>query len=100
MVRLPTGSLELDPGQPVEVVDAVALTLVHRAPEKVRRLALLAPPALVPGTRVRWQSPLFGLCTAEVALAPEDGWLVVREHSVTGRLALIPAVQVWGEEPH
>ena len=63
VVRLPTGSLELDPGQPVEVVDAVALTLVHRAPE-------------------------------------EDGWLVVREHSVTGRLALIPAVQVWGEEPH
>ena len=98
-IRLSTGVIELDPGQPVELTDAVAAKLLQRVPGKVRRLVLLGPQALVPGTRILWRSPLFGSCTGEVVLASEGGWVVVREHSITGRLALVPTMQVWGEEP-
>ena len=57
-VRLPTGSVPLDPGRPVELAGDVAVNLLQRAPEKVRRLVVLEPEALVPGTRVLWQSPV------------------------------------------
>ena len=90
--------MELNPGRPVEVADEVAQKLRQRAPEKVRCFTLLKPQDLAPGIRVWWYSPLFGLCTGEVALAPEGGWFVVREHSVTNELAIVPAIQVWGVE--
>ena len=91
--------MALDPGRPVDVADEVVQKLLQRAPGKVRCFTLLQPQDLVPGTHVWWYSPLFGLCTGEVALAPEGGWFVVREHSVTKQLAMVPAGQVWAMEP-
>ena len=44
---------------------------------------------LRPGVWVEWESPLLGHCHGHVAMSPEDGWFVVRGHSVTGNLALI-----------
>ncbi len=59
------------------------------APDEINEKNEKRGAVLRPGMWVEWDSPLFGPCSGEVAMEPEGGWLVVREHSVTGDLALI-----------
>ncbi len=95
--RWPDGEVRLEPGRPVSLPDERARRLLAKAEGKVRAIEPAGQPVqeqLRPGTWVAWHSPLFGECTAQVAMAPENGWFVVRCHSVTGDLALIHLT--WG----
>jgi hypothetical protein len=88
-VKLPEKEITFEPGQSVNLPEELALKLLERAAGKVR---VVTPPVLadlIPGAKIVWESPLFGQCTGEIALPPENGWLVVRSHSVTGNLALV-----------
>ena len=88
-MKLPGKNLHVSPGETINLPPALAIKFLERAKGKVR---VLEPPLLAElttGARVMWDSPLFGQCSGEVALCPENGWLVVRGHSVTGNLALI-----------
>lgn len=88
-VKLPGKALQVEAGQSVNLPEELAFKLLERATGKVR---VVTPPVLadlIPGAKVFWESPLFGQCTGEIALPPENGWLVVRSHSVTGNLALV-----------
>ena len=52
------------------------------------------------GDWIEWDNPLLGRRKGKVVMSPEKGWLVVRHHSVTGDLALLPeslVVQVGGK---
>ena len=85
VLHLPDGNIHLKPGRLIELhlpeVQAHAFFSDQKAKAHVRTLEI--------GSRVAWRSPLFGTCTGRVALLPEGGWLVVRDHSSTGELALI-----------
>lgn len=88
-MELPGKVLTVEPGQSVNLPEELAFKLLERAAGKVR---VVAPPVLadlISGAKIVWESPLFGQCTGEIALPPENGWLVVRSHSVTGNLALV-----------
>ncbi len=88
-VKLPEGELTVESGQSINLPEELAFKLLERAAGKVR---VVPPPVLadlIPGAKIVWESPLFGQCTGEIALSPENGWLVVRSHSVTGNLALV-----------
>ena len=88
-IKLPDKELRVKPGQSVNLPEEFAIKLLERAPGKVR---VLAPPILadlISGAKIVWDSPIVGPCTGEIALPPENGWLVVRNHSVTGNLALV-----------
>ncbi len=90
--RWPDGEVRLEPGKPVSLPDERARRLLAKAQGKVRPVETLTKPdpgQVSPDVWVAWHSPLFGECTAQVAMAPENGWFVVRCHSVTGDLALI-----------
>ncbi len=90
--RWPDGEVRLEPGKPVSLPDERARKLLAKAQGKVRPVEPLSKPdsgQVLPGVWVAWHSPLFGECRAQVAMAPENGWFVVRSHSVTGDLALI-----------
>ena len=91
-VLIPDGELRLDPGRPMDLPEAQALKLLVKAGGHVRRvepITALNLDQLRPGVWVEWESPLLGHCHGHVAMSPEDGWFVVRGHSVTGNLALI-----------
>ena len=63
---------------------------IHEPPVSQEGVKMpLDPIRLSPGANITWDSPLFGNCIGEVAMAPEGGWVVVRTHSVTGNLALV-----------
>ncbi len=73
----------------------------HSTPQPIQANPLLPPDAMPEttekpdlatvreGQRIWWASPLFGEATGIVALGPDRGWVVVRQHSVTGDLALV-----------
>ena len=88
-IKLPDRELCLMAGQLRDLPDDLATRLVEHASGKVRVVNPSVVESLQPGAWVCWDSPLFGMCTGQIALAPENGWLVVRCHSVTGNLALI-----------
>lgn len=88
-VKLPEKELTIEPGQSVNLSEELAFKLLERAAGKVRVVASPVLADLISGTKIFWESPLFGECTGEIALPPENGWLVVRSHSVTGNLALV-----------
>ena len=88
-MKLPGKELRVEPGQLVNLPEELAFKLLEKAAGKVR---VVAPPVLadlIPGAKIVWESPIVGSCTGEIALPPENGWLVVRNHSVTGNLALV-----------
>jgi len=94
-IKLPDRELCLRAGQLQNLPDALATRLVKHASGKVR---IVDPPtleSLQPGAWVSWESPLFGRGTGQIALAPENGWLVVRYHSVTGNLGLVRVDGIW-----
>ena len=89
LVQLPDKELRVEPGHSVNLPEELAFKLLERAAGKVR---VVAPPVLadlILGAKIVWESPPFGPCSGEIALPPENGWLVVRSHSVTGNLALV-----------
>ena len=45
---------------------------------------------LRPGMRVCWNSPLFGEVHGIVDALPTNGWVMVKEHSVTNDVCTIP----------
>ena len=88
-VKLPEKELRVEAGQTMNLPQQFAIKLLEKAPGKVR---VLDPPILADltrGARVIWESPLFGQCSGEIALLPENGWVVVHCHSVTGNVALV-----------
>ena len=87
--RWPEGEIALKPGQQAEMPELRALRLLAKAGGKVR--IIQAEPSIpqFPDMWVTWTSPLFGRCSGQMAMKPENGWIVVRSHSVTGDLALI-----------
>ena len=90
--RWPDGEVRLEPGKPVSLPDERARRLLAKAQGKVRAIELAAQAVqgqFLPDAWIAWHSPLFGECRGQLAMAPENGWLVVRCHSVTGDLALI-----------
>jgi len=87
--RWPEGEVQLVPGQPVDLLESRALRLLQRAPGKVRAVAADPILAVHPGSRVTWQSPLFGLLTGTVAGVCVDGFLEVH-HPLTEQPTTIP----------
>ena len=82
IVQFPDRQVTLKAGSLAELKDEEARTLVRQAQGKVR--------ALVQGAWIKWRSPLFSPDPCgQVAMLPENGWIVVRRHSVTGNLALV-----------
>ncbi len=81
--------IQLKPMVPTELPEAQALKLLAKGIGKVRLFHPVEPSQVRGGDTLSWNSPLFGRCTGIVALEPENGWCVVRGHSVTGDLALI-----------
>ncbi len=82
-------TIHLRPFIPQDLPESQALKLLAKVPDKVR---LYHPPSsddLQPGMSISWDSPLFGRVHGQVAMEPENGWLVIRCHSVTGNLALV-----------
>ncbi len=82
-------TIRLRPFQPQDLPESQALKLLAKCPGTVR---LYVPPSfddLRPGVAISWHSPLFGWVTGQVAMEPENGWLVIKCHSVTGNLALV-----------
>ena len=96
-IKLPDRELCLMAGQLRDLPDPLAAKLVEKAPGKVRVVDPSAIESLQPGAWVFWESSLFGRCTGQIALAPENGWLVVRCHSVTGDLSLVKVDGIWSE---
>jgi len=88
-IKLPDRDLCLTAGQLRDLSDDLATRLVQHASGKVRVVDPSVVENLQPGAWVSWESPLFGRCTGQIALAPENSWLVVRCHSVTGDLSLV-----------
>ncbi len=79
----------LRPFAPQDLPESQALKLLAKCPGTVR---LYVPPSsndLQSGVSISWYSPLFGRVHGQVAMEPENGWLVIRCHSVTGNLALV-----------
>ena len=74
-------------------VDKNLDALAERAPGKVQMVDL-KPGRLVPGTWVEFESPLFGLCTGQVAGIVSGDDLVVDHHSVLKALTPIKAAWV------
>ena len=71
--RWPDGEVRLEPGKPVSIPDERARRLLAKAQGKVRPVEPLSKPdpgQVFPGVWVAWHSPLFGECTAQVAMAP------------------------------
>ncbi|MDR4485125.1 MAG: hypothetical protein R3B95_18295 [Nitrospirales bacterium] len=97
-LKLPDRDLRVAAGQTVNLPDELALKLLERAAGKVRAVAPPVLADLISGAKIVWESPLFGKCTGEIALPPENGWLVVRSHSVTGNLALVNVDWVHAEK--
>ncbi len=56
------------------------------APYEINELNEKSQCQLLPGSTVKWESPGIGRRSGEVAMAPEGGWLIVRDRSVTGKL--------------
>ncbi len=67
--------------------------LAERAPGKVQMVDL-KPGRLVLGTWVEFESPLFGLCTGQVAGILSGDDLIVAHHSVLQELTPIKAAWV------
>lgn len=59
------------------------------APYEINELNEKSQCQLLPGSTVKWDIPGIGRRSGEVAMAPEGGWLIVRDHSVTGELLWI-----------
>ena len=90
-VRLPDGQLrDMVPGQPVDLPDAAARKLLARAPDRVK---VAGSPHLSPGTKVQWDSSLFGLLLGEVLTTYPDGAVLVW-HQATERLVKIPLERI------
>jgi hypothetical protein len=81
--------IQLKPMVPTELPEAQALKLLAKGIGKVRPFHPLESSQVKVGDTLSWKSPLFGRCNGQVAMEPENGWCVVRCHSVTGDLALI-----------
>jgi len=81
--------IQLKPMIPTELPEAQALKLLAKGAGKVRLFHPVESSQVRVGDTLSWKSPMFGRCTGLVALEPENGWCVVRCHSVTGDLALI-----------
>ena len=91
-VLIPDGEIRLEPGRPIDLPEDQALKLLVKAGGHVRRVEPITEQnldQLLLGVWVEWDSPSLGHCQGQVAMSPEDGWFVVRGHSVTGNLALI-----------
>ncbi len=88
-MKLPGKELRVEPGQLVNLPKELAFKLLEKAAGKVRVVASPVLADLISGAKIVWDSPIVGPCTGEIALPPENGWLVVRNHSVTGNLALV-----------
>ena len=88
-IKLPDRELYLMAGQLRDLPDDLVAMLVKHVSGKVRVVDPSAVENLQPGAWVLWESPLFGRCKGQIALAPENGWVVVRCHSVTGDLSLV-----------
>ena len=88
-IKLPDQELFLMAGQLRDLPDHLATRLAQKTSGKIRIVDPSGVESLQPGAWVLWNSPLFGMCSGQVALAPENGWLVVQCHSVTGNLALV-----------
>jgi hypothetical protein len=68
-VKLPEGSLILEPGRPVNIPKEQAQLLIKRAQGKVR--------------------PWDHAKTGRIVLVTEDGWIVVHENMLPGRLVFL-----------
>jgi hypothetical protein len=82
-LRLPDGELVLDQGKVIDLDldETLSLRLLARAKDRVRLLKI--------GSRVAWESPLFGRVVGEVAMLPEGDSLVVR-HPIVEELVTLP----------
>jgi hypothetical protein len=88
--RLKTGEeVTLRPGVPMELPDQAATQLLRKAPGKVRAVAGDPILAVHPGSRVTWESPLFGQVTGTVTAVCVDGFLEVH-HPLTEHPTTIP----------
>ena len=82
-------TIRLRPFAPQDLPESQALKLLAKCPGTVRLYVPPSPNALQSGVLISWHSPLFGRVHGRVAMEPENGWLVIRCHSVTGKLALV-----------
>ncbi len=78
-VRMPDGPQAFEPGQVITLPDTVAHKLMALAPGKVR--PRLDSNHLHPGVWVEFNSPLFGMCTAQVQGVTLEG-CIITNHSV------------------
>ncbi len=77
MYRWPGGEVRLEPGNPIELPKERATRLLAKTCGKVRVVDPDPIPALNPGDRIAWESPLFGRLTGEVLAVRDDGRLEV-----------------------
>jgi len=82
-------TIHLRPFTPQDLPESQALKLLAKVPDKVRLYHHPSSDELQPGRSISWHSPLFGRVRGQVAMVPENGWLVIRCHSITGALALV-----------
>jgi hypothetical protein len=82
-LRLPDREVVLEPDKVIklELDETFGLRLLARAKDRVRLLKV--------GSRVAWESPLFGRVVGEVAMLPEGASLVV-QHPIAEDLRSIP----------
>jgi hypothetical protein len=90
--RWPEGEVVLEPGIPVNLPDDRARRLLAKAPKQVCVVRAVDEP-LQAGDLISWRSPVVGIRTGELAMQPEQGWIVVRCPSETVRFIGIP--QEW-----
>ncbi len=82
-------TIRLRPFAPQDLPESQALKLLAKCPGTVRLYVPPSSDALQSGVSISWCSPMFGRVHGQVAMEPENGWLVIRGHSVTGNLALV-----------
>jgi len=82
-------TIRLRPFAPQDLPESQALKLLAKCPGTVRLYVPPSSDALQSGVSISWHSPMFGRVHGQVAMEPENGWLVIRCHSVTGNLALV-----------
>ncbi len=82
-------TIRLRPDAPQDLPEEQALKLLAKCPGTVRLYVPPSSDALQSGVSISWHSPLFGRVHGQVAMEPENGWLVIRCHSITGALALV-----------
>lgn len=82
-------NVDLRPGQVIDLPPDKAHRLLSRAPGKARLVGL------TPGTKIEWESPLFGRLSGELLAIEANGDLAVY-HPCTGTLATISSAWVCG----